>query len=152
MLPSFHLEDGSNKFLRNAGILPHHYTASQPRRPRLESPNAIEQSHSWETDSHSTSQEIPRLYGTRMFITVFTRARYWSPSWVGLIQSTVSPPYFPKIHSNIFFPSTPRSSRWSLPFSIAVKTSNFTCSKLFDWMFMYTGCQAQILTPWVVVK
>jgi len=25
------------------------------------------------------------------------------------------PPYFPKIHSNIF-PSTPRSSSWSLPF------------------------------------
>jgi len=26
------------------------------------------------------------------------------------------PPYFPKIHSNIIFPSTSRSSSWSLPF------------------------------------
>jgi hypothetical protein len=27
-----------------------------------------------------------------------------------------SPPYFPKIHYNIIFPSTPRSSKWFLPF------------------------------------
>jgi hypothetical protein len=26
------------------------------------------------------------------------------------------PPYIPKIHSNIIFPSMPRSSQWSLPF------------------------------------
>jgi len=31
------LEDGGSKILRNVGILPHHYAASQPRRkPRLE--------------------------------------------------------------------------------------------------------------------
>jgi hypothetical protein len=30
-------ENGSSKFLRNFGILPHRYTVSQPRRPRLES-------------------------------------------------------------------------------------------------------------------
>jgi hypothetical protein len=29
-------EDGGCMDLRNIGILPHHYTASQPRRPRLE--------------------------------------------------------------------------------------------------------------------
>jgi hypothetical protein len=29
------LEDESNKVLRNVGTLPQHYTASQPRRPRL---------------------------------------------------------------------------------------------------------------------
>jgi hypothetical protein len=27
-------ENGGNKALRNSGILPHHYTVSQPRRPR----------------------------------------------------------------------------------------------------------------------
>jgi len=32
-----HPEDGSNIGLRNAGILPQHYTASQPKRLRLES-------------------------------------------------------------------------------------------------------------------
>jgi hypothetical protein len=29
-------EDGGSKVLRNVDILPQHYTASQPRRPRLE--------------------------------------------------------------------------------------------------------------------
>jgi hypothetical protein len=29
------------------------------------------------------------------------------------------PPYFPKIHSNINFPSTFRYSKWSLPFWFA---------------------------------
>jgi len=33
-LATLHPEDGDSKFLRNIGIL-HHYTASQPRRPRL---------------------------------------------------------------------------------------------------------------------
>jgi hypothetical protein len=32
-----HPEDGGSKALRNADILPQHYTVSQPRRPRLES-------------------------------------------------------------------------------------------------------------------
>jgi len=34
----------------------------------------MEQSPSSEANSHSYSQEIPCLYGTQMFITVFTRA------------------------------------------------------------------------------
>jgi len=42
--------------------------------------NSTEQSPSWEANSHSGSQEIPRLYGTRRFITVFPRARHWSLS------------------------------------------------------------------------
>jgi hypothetical protein len=33
---SFHLEYAGSKVLRNYGILSHHYTASQPRRPRLD--------------------------------------------------------------------------------------------------------------------
>jgi hypothetical protein len=31
-----HPEDGGSKVVRNVGILPHHYTASQARRRRLE--------------------------------------------------------------------------------------------------------------------
>jgi hypothetical protein len=30
-----HPEDGASMDLRNVGILPQHYTVSQPRRPRL---------------------------------------------------------------------------------------------------------------------
>jgi hypothetical protein len=31
-----HPEDGGSKVLRNVGILPHHYTPSEPTRRRLE--------------------------------------------------------------------------------------------------------------------
>jgi hypothetical protein len=37
--------------------------------------NWIEQSPSWEANWFSASQEIPRIYGTRKFITAFTSAR-----------------------------------------------------------------------------
>jgi len=40
----------------------------------------MEQGPSSEADSHSASQEIHRIYGTRRFITVFTTARHWSVS------------------------------------------------------------------------
>jgi hypothetical protein len=38
MLPPFSLrpEDGASMVLRKVGILPQHYTVSQPRRPRHE--------------------------------------------------------------------------------------------------------------------
>jgi hypothetical protein len=35
------------------------------------------------------------------------------------------PPYFSRIHSNIIFPYTPRSSEWSLPFKFS--NQNFVC-------------------------
>jgi hypothetical protein len=40
----------------------------------------MEQSHSWEA-GFASSQEIPRIYGTRKFITVLTSARHLSLSW-----------------------------------------------------------------------
>jgi hypothetical protein len=33
----------------------------------------------------------------------------------------IFPPYFPKIHSNVIFPSTPGSSKWSLPYRFESK-------------------------------
>jgi hypothetical protein len=48
-----------------------------------------------------------------MFITVFIRTRHRSLCWYRWIQSTISAlPYFLKIHSNIIFTSTPRSSTY----------------------------------------
>jgi len=38
-------------------------------------------SHSWQAYSHSASQETPRLYATRSFIIVFTRARNSELPW-----------------------------------------------------------------------
>jgi len=42
--------------------------------------HSMEQSPSWEADRFSASQEIHRIYGTWMFITAFTSARYLSLS------------------------------------------------------------------------
>jgi hypothetical protein len=37
----FHPEDGGSMDLRNVGIPPQHYTASQPRRPPLEAVDVV---------------------------------------------------------------------------------------------------------------
>ena len=39
----------------------------------------------------AASQEIPRIYGTRKFITVFTCAHHLSLSWTNSIQSPLPP-------------------------------------------------------------
>jgi hypothetical protein len=49
--------------------------------------NSTHLSPSWEAASRSATQEFPTFYGTRMFITVFTRALHWSLSWARSIQS-----------------------------------------------------------------
>jgi hypothetical protein len=50
----------------------------------------LQQSPSWEASSRSTCQEITRLYWTRNFITVFTRAYHWFISWAKLIIHCIS--------------------------------------------------------------
>jgi len=72
----------------------------------------MEQSPSWEANSHLTGQEIPRfLYDPKVHYRV-----HKSPPLVYVLSQMhpvhTFPPYFPKIHSNIIFPSTPRSSEW----------------------------------------
>jgi hypothetical protein len=46
------------------------------------------------TVNFAASQEIPRIYGTRKFLTVPTSARYLSLSWSNSIQSPRPPPTF----------------------------------------------------------
>jgi hypothetical protein len=65
-------------------------------------------------------KKFPAFYGTRRFITVFTRSRHWSLSWARWIQS-IPPPHFPRI----LLPSRPTSSTWSLPFRFS--DQNFVC-------------------------
>jgi hypothetical protein len=48
-----------------------------------------------------------------MFITVLAKARRWTVSWASRIQFD---PYVPKVHLNVIFPPTPRSSQCSLTF------------------------------------
>jgi hypothetical protein len=60
-------------------------------------------------------KKFPAFYGTRRFITAFTRARHLSLSWARLIQST--PPIQPLAGLfNIILPTTPGSSKWSPSF------------------------------------
>jgi len=48
---------------------------------------SMAQSPSWEANWFAASQEIPRIYGTRRFITALTSVRELSLSWASPIQS-----------------------------------------------------------------
>jgi len=50
---------------------------------------------------------FPALYGTRMFITVFTTARHWSLSLASCIESTTYQPIF--LRSSLILSSCLRS-------------------------------------------
>jgi hypothetical protein len=63
---------------------------------------------------HSDSQEIPRICGTRRFITVFKERAIRSLCRAKRIQSTSSKPSLPKTKYNIILPSIPGSIKWSL--------------------------------------
>jgi hypothetical protein len=60
-------------------------------------------------------KKLPALYGHRIFVTLLTRIAtgpYSEPN----ASSPHPPPHFSKVHCNIIFTSTPRSSKFLLPF------------------------------------
>jgi hypothetical protein len=46
----------------------------------------------WEAANCAATKKFPEFYGTRKFITVFTRTLHWSLSWARSIQSILSRP------------------------------------------------------------
>jgi hypothetical protein len=66
-------------------IIPLHVTTSHSLTHSL-----MELSPSWEAANCAATQELPSIYQTRRFITVFTRALHWSLSWARSIQSIPS--------------------------------------------------------------
>jgi hypothetical protein len=76
----------------------------------------MQQGPSWETNSHSASQKISCISrNTKVHYRVQKR-----PPLVSILSQMhpvyTLPSYFPVIHSNILYPSMPRSSEWSLLF------------------------------------
>ena len=64
--------------------------------------------------SSAASQEIPRIFGTRRFLTIFTSAPPPVPILSQLHPVPTTPSHFLKINLNIIIPSTSGSPQWSL--------------------------------------
>jgi len=63
----------------------------------------------WEDNNH-TVNKFPAFYGTRSFVTVLTRPRYWFLSWARCIQPTRSHPSSTLIQASYLC----QSSAWAL--------------------------------------
>ena len=68
----------------------------------------------WQNNRPSATQEISRILWNPGFFTAFTTASPLFVSWVRSIQS-MPLSHFLEIHINIFLPSMPKSSKWSVP-------------------------------------
>jgi hypothetical protein len=60
--------------------------------------------------------KYPAFYGTRKFITMFTRARNCNLYCASWIRYTPSHSHFHNIYLNAILSSSPRSSKWALSF------------------------------------
>jgi hypothetical protein len=94
------------------GIL--HKILSDVGKTEFEITNSMEQ-NPWESDSKLRYQEIPSLYGTRRFITMFTSLPS-VPILNHMNPIHAIPTCFLNINFNIILSSTLRSYEWYLPF------------------------------------
>jgi hypothetical protein len=77
--------------------------------------NSVERSPSDKLTVTQLINKFSAFYGTRRLITVLTTGHNWPLSRARWIRSTISC-RFPKIHSYVTIPSTPRSFEWSFLF------------------------------------
>jgi hypothetical protein len=85
--------------------------------------NPMEQSPTWEANSHAASQEIPRLLWNSKVHCHVHRSPSLVPILIQMNPVHILQPYFPTVHSYIILTFTPRSSEWSLPFRFPSETS-----------------------------
>jgi len=88
-------------------------------RPRRRLSNSMEQSPSWEANSHSDTLQIPRVLRNQKVHN--THRPPLVPTLNQMHPAHNFSPYFPTIHSNIIFPSAPSLSEWSVPFRSSTK-------------------------------
>jgi hypothetical protein len=105
----------------------------------------MQQSPSSESKTYPATQEVPNVLRNQIFITVFITARQGSLLWATWIHLTQLLNLFPKIHSSITFPSTLRSSEWSLPFRFSYQ--NFVYISPFSHAWYITNSMEQS-TSW----
>jgi hypothetical protein len=79
------------------------------------------QSSSWEANNHLANQEIPRLWLNPKVHYHVHKTPPLDPTLRQLHPVHTLPFYFHKIRSNIIFPSTPRSSKWTLTIRLSKK-------------------------------
>jgi len=117
----------------------------------------MEQSPSWEANSHSANQEISRNLSSAGGLKVYYRA-HKSPPLVPFL-SQMNPihafqPYFPNMHSYIVFPSTLSSSEWSLPCRFS--DQNLVCiSRLSHECYMPNPFHHRFYHPsniWLIIQ
>jgi hypothetical protein len=89
----------------------------------------------------AATQEFPSIYGTRRFITLFTRALHWSLSWVRAIQ------YIPS-HPISLRPILILSTHLRLYFPSGLFPSGFSTNILYAFLFSafcYLPCPSHTL-------
>jgi hypothetical protein len=92
--------------------------------------NCMEQSPR-ETNNNSVSQEISHLLWNHKVHYCVNKGLPLVPILIQINLVHISPPYIPKIHSNIIFPPTPRSSEHFLPFRFSSQDIVCICVMIY---------------------
>jgi hypothetical protein len=133
----------------NATQRPHYPRRERPRYPlnrwlsglqtrsrRFErQTNSMEKRPSWEANSFSASQEIPRILWNPEVHYCIHKGPPTAPN-LSQLNPVHSPSHFLKIRFNIIIPSTPGSPKWSP--SLRSPCQNPVCTKIF--LSRTSGC------------